>query len=513
MENNKSPKKLDYKELIQKNKKSIIIGAAILVVGIGSTLAYTSVASNNVESWEGKIYPGVNVYGVDIGGLSTEEAVKSLNEKLSLNIMDKTLAVTVGDKKLDLKYSDLAPVYDSEVIAKDALAYGKDGSLLSKNSKIKKGESHSLEAKISYNEAKLKEFEETVKSTVGVQAKDAQITIDGDGISITKEQSGYKINEEELHNKLVENINGDPAEEVNLTFELEESKAKVTEADLSKIDGVIGSYSTSYVNTGDGRVRNMEIAAQTVNGVVLMPGEEFSYNELIGDTTPDKGYEKANTYVGSKIVPDYGGGICQVSTTLYRAVMRANLRSTERMNHSLTVSYSEPGLDATVAYGAVDYKFINTYDFPIYISGYVSGGTVGFSIYGNQAGLGGKTYNLVNEVHETYAPGVEYVEDAALEVGKEVKESAGMTGYKASSYQVTYENGVEVSREFVATDIYAVTNNIVKKGTKKPEPKPPVEKPAEKPVVPPVETPVTPPVAPPAETPAPPVETPVEPAQ
>ncbi|MDZ4941438.1 VanW family protein, partial [Clostridium perfringens] len=133
-----------------------------------------------------------------------------------------------------------------------------------------------------------------------------------------------------------------------------------------------------YRDTGDGRVRNMQIAAETVNGTIVMPGEEFSYNALIGDTTPDKGYEKANTYVGNKIVPDYGGGICQVSTALYRAAMRANLRSTERANHSLTGSYSEPGLDATVAYGFVDYKFKNSYDFPIYIQGYVGGGSVSF---------------------------------------------------------------------------------------------------------------------------------------
>lgn len=484
MEKNKSPKKRNYKNLVEKNKKSIIIGSAILVVSIASISAYTLLISNNVKSWENKVYPGVNVYGVDIGGLSKEEALKSLNEKLLLNINDKTLVVTVGEQKLDLKYSDLNPIYDTEVIATESVKYGKDESLFSKNSKIKKGETYSVEGKISYDEEKLKEFEDSVKTTVNVQAKDAQITIDGNGISITPEVSGYEINEEELHNKLVENINGDPTQDVNLTFELKESKAKVTEAELSKIDGVIGSYSTSYRDGGDGRVRNMQIAAETVNGVVLMPGEVFSYNDLIGDTTPDKGYEKANTYIGSEIVPDYGGGICQVSTTLYRAVMRANIRSTERMNHSLTVSYSDPGLDATVAYGVVDYKFENPYDFPIYISGYVGGGTVGFSVYGQQSGLNGKTYDLVNEVHETYSPGNEYVEDATLEEGKEVVKSAGMTGYKASSYQVTYENGIEVNREFVATDVYAVTNNIVKKGTKKPEVKPPAEKPVEKPVVP-----------------------------
>ena len=90
--------------------------------------------------------------------------------------------------------------------------------------------------------------------------------------------------------------------------------------------------------------------------------DEFSYNNTIGPTTAERGYKKANTYVGSKIVPDYGGGVCQVSSTLYRAIIQANIRSTERRNHSMTVGYAAPGLDATVAAGYIDYKFVNTYD-------------------------------------------------------------------------------------------------------------------------------------------------------
>ncbi|MGL5084572.1 MAG: VanW family protein, partial [Clostridium sp.] len=456
---------------------------AVSVVTIASVLAYTLVVSNNVKAWQEKVYPRVSVYGVDVGGLSKDEALKSLNEKLATNIMDKTLVVSAGEKKLNLSYADLAPGYDSEAIVTEAMKYGKDGGMFAKNSKIERGKSHDIEAKISYDEAKLKAFEDTVKASVDVEPKDAKLSVSGGNISITPEVVGYKIDGEELHNKLVENINGDPTHEVDLAFELKESRARVTTEDLKKIDGTISSYSTSYKDGGDGRVKNMQVAAQTINGVLLMPGDEFSYNELIGDTTPDKGYEKANTYVGNKIVPDYGGGICQISTTLYRAVMRANMRSTERTNHSLTVSYSQPGLDATVAYGFVDYKFKNPYDFPVYISGYVGGGTVGISIYGNQAGMNGKTYELVNEVHETYSAGKEYVDDATLEVGKEVTQSQGMPGYKASSYQVTYENGKEVNREFIATDVYLTTNSVIKKGTKKPAAtKPPVETPVETPV-------------------------------
>ncbi|MBB6624029.1 VanW family protein [Clostridium gasigenes] len=450
-----------------------MIGSVVLVAIIASSLAYGIGLNKNVKAWENKVYPGVNVYGVEIGGLTKEEAIKSLNEKLSVNIMDKTLAVTAGEQKFDLKYSDLNLSYDVEAIATDAVKYGKDGSNFSKNTKIKKGKDHNIEGEISYDEGKLKEFEDTVKSTVDVEPKDAKISTNSGNIVIIPEVVGNKIDGEDLHNKLVENINKNLSNKVELTFELKESKARLTKDDLSQIDSKLSSYSNSYRMTGDGRVRNMEIAAQTVSGIVLMPGDEFSYNDLIGDTTPDKGYEKANTYVGNKIVPDYGGGICQVSTTLYRAVMKANIRSTERRNHSLMVGYSEAGLDATVAYGFVDYKFKNTYDFPIYIEGAVGGGTVGFSIYGNKSKFGEKTYELVNEVLETYKPGNEYVDDPTLEIGKEVIQSYGMTGYKASSYQVTYENGTEVNREIVATDVYGTTKSVVKRGTKKPANTPP----------------------------------------
>lgn len=467
MENSNSPENRNYKNLFKKNKKLIQIISAILVVIVVSILAYTLSVNKSVKSYEGKVYPGVSVYGIELGGLTKEEAINALNEKLTTNIMDKLLVVTVGDKKVNLNYSDLGIAYDVAAISEEAINYGKDKTKLTKYNMIKNGEEYNIEAKISYDEGKLKEFEEKVKSTVNIEPQDAQLKMSGGSKTITPEVVGYKINEEELHNKLVENINGDPNEEVDLIFELEESRAKVTTADLEKITGIMSSYSSNYRNSGDGRVKNMQIAIETVNGTLLMPGEEFSYNELIGDTTPDKGYEKANTYVGNEIVPDYGGGICQVSTTLYRAVMRSNLRSTERRNHSLTVSYSEPGLDATVAYGFIDYKFKNTYDFPVYIEGYIGGGTVGFNIYGNPESLGGRTYELVNEIHETYKPEVEYIDDPTLEVGKEVVQSNGMPGYKASSYQVTYENGKEIDREFIATDVYLTTNTVIKRGTKK----------------------------------------------
>lgn len=451
------------------NKNTIITAAVIIVLIIIGIIGYVFSINKKVAAWENKIYPEINVYGVNIGGLNKEEAIALLEEKLPSIIMDKKLKALVADKSIELSYETLKPTYDAEAIVEEALAYGKNKGVLAKNSLLKGKKAIELNVKIDFDEEALIAFENQVLAEVNIEPKNASININSGNISIIKEESGKTIDKDELHNKLVESINENTSNEQELTFELKDQEATIKSTDLEKITGRISEFSTHYNNTGDGRVRNMEIAAGIISGTIVMPGEEFSYNALIGDTTPDKGYEKANTYVGNKVVPDYGGGICQVSTTLYRAVMRANIRSTERMNHSLTVSYSEPGLDATVANGVVDYKFVNTYDFPIYIYGYVSGGVVNFSIYGNVEAVGNKTYELVNEIHEKYEPKKKYEEDSTMEEGVEKVVSYGMPGYKASSYQVTYENGVEVNREFIATDIYMTTDTVVKKGTKKKE--------------------------------------------
>lgn len=451
------------------NKNTLIAAGVILALVIIGIIGYFFSLNKKVAAWEDKVYPEVYVYGVNIGGLNKEEVVSVLNDKLSQAIMDKKLKVVVGDKSLELSYSELNLTCNTEDIATEALAYGKDEGLFAKKSLIKGKNTINLNADISFDEELLVAFEDKVLEEVNIEPKNAEIVINSGNITVTPEVSGKTIDKEELHNKLIESINGDPSDEIELTFDLVEQEAKIKAEDLKEITGVISSYSSKYSNTGDGRVKNMEIAASTINGTIVMPGEEFSYNALIGDTTPEKGYEKANTYVGNEIVPDYGGGICQVSTTLYRAVMRANIRSTERTNHSLTVSYSEPGLDATVANPYLDYKFVNTYDFPIYIQGYVSGGVVNFSIYGNVEAMGNKTYALVNEILEKYDPEVKYEEDSTMEEGTEKVVSYGMPGYKANAYQVTYENGVEVDRELISTDVYMTTNTVKKKGTKKKE--------------------------------------------
>ena len=455
---------------VSKNKSSkksgIFIGLAALVILLAGISAYYLSVKGTIEKWNDKIYPGVSVHNIDIGGMTKEEAETKLKSELVGAIRDKKLDIKIQDKSFELEYAYIEPSYDLDSTLDEAYNFGKEYGIIKKYSAIKGKDKAEIELKFSYNEEKLKEFEKKLIDEVNESPKNATLSIQGDNISVQAEVDGLTIDEEEFDSKLKEAINGDICDDQTIVIEPKVSKATITQEDLSKIKGVMGSFSTSYGTSAPGRSSNIELATRKINGTIIMPGETFSFNDVVGPRTEETGFKEAGTYVGNKVEPGIGGGICQVSTTLYRAVMRANIRSKERTNHSMSVGYATPGLDATVAYGYIDYKFTNNYDFPIYIQGYTSGKVVTYKIFGDPSALNGKTYDMASDILETLPPETKVVEDNTIDEGKEVNEGGGMTGYKTIAYQITYENGVEINREIVSRDTYAKVDIVVKKGTK-----------------------------------------------
>jgi vancomycin resistance protein YoaR len=441
--------------------------AAFMVVGAAALVAYSLAIKDMVRIWDNKIYPRVTVQGMDLGGMTKEEAKDNLTEAFETSIKNKKLPIKIGDKQYELIYSDIIPKYDIDGTVEQAYKFGKENGIFKKYLSIKNDNNKEKEIPLifSYSEEKLKEYEEKLQIDINQSAKDASIKIEKNNIVVKPETDGRKINLDELDQKLKDNINGELNSVNEVTIDMEITKPKVTKEDLSKIKGIMGTFSSSYATSAPGRCNNIEIATAAINGTIVMPGEVFSFNDVVGPRTVERGYQEAGTYVGNKIEPGIGGGICQVSTTIYRAAMKANLRSVERTNHSMVVGYAQPGLDATVSYGYLDYKFKNTYDFPIYIQGNTSGKVVTYNIYGDPKALNGKTYDMTNEILQTIPPETKVVSDSSLQDGKEVTEGTGITGYKAKSYQITYENGVEVNREVISTDTYASVGIVVRKGT------------------------------------------------
>ena len=456
-----------FSEFITDKRKIIICTASVLVIILAATIGYIFSIKTKVASWDNRIYSGVSIYGVDLSGQTAEEAKTTLESQLMTQINNKVIDVMVGEQNFQLSYNDIDSSIDVDGIVKEALAYGKGEGLFEKNSMIKNGVNHQMKTVLVYDESKIIEFANEINNSVKIEPKDATINISAGAISISNETVGKKIDVDALVNKIKESISPDNFAGKAIVIELEENVPRVTSAELQKINGVVSSFSGSYVNNATGRVNNMKIATNSVNGTLLMPGEEFSYNKAIGKTTPENGYQQAGAYVAGEVVQEYGGGVCNISTILYRAAMRANLKSSLRYNHSMMVSYAEPSLDATVYEGEIDYRFVNTYDFPIYIEGYMTSNTIVFNIYGNKESFGNNTYELVNEVIEKLDYTTEYVNDNTLAEGSRVTTVNGMPGYRSQAYLVTYSNGVEVSREFISSDYYAPMNTVVKVGTKK----------------------------------------------
>lgn len=472
---NKSGEDRGFLTFMKKNKKSVSIATVtVLTVAIAGGV-YVANIKNNLNDWNYKIYPGVTVKGVDLSGKSAEEAKNILNDNLNDKISNKDIVIKVDDKEFKGKYKDIDGKYNVDKAVEDAVKYGKDKSMFKQNKIIKGKENKELEIEFLYNDKKLGKLKENVQKNLNIEPKNATINIVGSSKNITEETLGKKLEVEELNNSLKENLNGDLENPTIINLNYVESKPKVTKEELSKIKDVMGSFESSFATSTPERSANIQAAVGFVDGTVLMPGEEFSYDKA---TSTDKSkYKQAPVYINNKVEMDIGGGICQVSSALYRAMMRANIRPTERHNHSLTVSYAKPSLDATVAWGYLDYKFKNPYDFPIYIKGTSDGKVIRFYVYGDKSALNGKTYDMENEIIRTIAPKEKIEKDSNLEEGKRVVQSKGQAGYVSKGYQLTYENGKLIKRELVSTDTYATTDSVVKVGTKKPEIK--VDKPKE----------------------------------
>lgn len=257
-------------------------------------------------------------------------------------------------------------------------------------------------------------------------------------------------------------------EKETYSIPLKITKAKVAVKDLGDklFKQTLSKYTTIYDAGNTNRASNIALAAKTINGTILLPGETFSYNKVLGNTTKEKGYKLGGAYVAGKVVQAYGGGICQVSTTIYNAVLYANLEIVERHNHTYTVNYVPAGRDATVSYGGKDFRFKNSRKYPIKIEAYAKNGVIHVTIKGIKEE---KEYEVVlsSEVLSTTPAAVTYQKNSNLAEGKEKVIQKGHSGQKSIAYKTIKYNGKTISKTVLSKDTYQPMNKIVEVGTKK----------------------------------------------
>lgn len=298
---------------------------------------------------------------------------------------------------------------------------------------------------------------EKIHEEVYKKVQDAYYTTEP--FTVYPEEEGIDFDVEAAKQMLLEE-----KEEYEIPLIITKPNKTVKDIGTEAFPDLLSTFSTNYNAGNADRTTNLRLAASKINGTVLLPNEEFSYNSVVGERTINAGYKMAATYSNGAVVDGLGGGICQISSTLYDAVVMANLKITTRRNHQFVTSYVPAGKDATVVWGSQDFKFVNSRKNPVRITATVQGGVATVQVWGIKEEV---EYDISIETKKiaTIEPTTQYVQDPSLPAGQQKVVQAGSNGRKVEAYKVTKLNGQVVSTTLLSRDTYNAMKRIVHVGT------------------------------------------------
>lgn len=458
----------------KKGNTALKIVIAVLLIAVVSISSFGFIFYNDYKKMKSAveietIYNNISVNNVNIGGLSKEEALKALNEQTEKVLEENKITVTNGEKRFDFNFNQFEAKYNLEKAVDEAYNYARDGSVRERYNLIQNilNNGKNIEAEYSYNSEivtnKIKELE----NEFYVEPKNATMKKTNGNFVIEKGVNGIKLNVEETSKAVCTLLDSKTGGEVQVITE--QAEPKYNEDSFANAKSVIGTFSTNY-SGGGGRVTNMEIAASKINGTVLYPGDVFSTNDCFGPSTAENGYKPAPTIIGGKLVDDLGGGVCQVSSTLYNAILLAELDIVERQNHSLKVGYCDYGFDATLAGDYIDLKFKNSTDAPLYMESHLTNNQVVVTIYGHEIHSPTRKITFENALVETVQPPAESITyDSSLPEGTRKVTVNPLKGYKYKLYKLVYEDGKLIEKVEVNSSYYRPRRAEVTVGSKKAE--------------------------------------------
>lgn len=448
-EDSRTFKPLDEQQYKSKTKSDVLTIFAILcfIFVLLSLIIFGTFSFINLTST--KIAKGVYIKGIDVSGLTKEDATKKISSYVSSSIPEE-IKLKHNDFETSLSTSQLSIYFNTEEAVNMAYNIGKNGNIFQKNTEILNTlfSKVNIDPGFSIDEEQLKKDLQDISSKLPDKVIESSCYIDDNRLIITKGQAGKSIKVEDSANYITKEINNlnvqnnplelitedaypnqidldavynevhkdpvnayysqnpyvvHPSENgLDFAISLDDAKNLLQEEKdeyviplkvlypsvttnmigTEAFPDLLSEFSTKYAASNKNRTTNLILASKKINGTVLMPGETFSYNKVVGARTIAAGYKEAPIYVSGRVEDGIGGGICQITTTLYNAVLYANLDIVERSNHQFVPSYAGPSRDATVVYGAIDFKFKNNRDYPIKITCSVSGGIANFKIWG-----------------------------------------------------------------------------------------------------------------------------------
>ena len=424
--------------------------------------------SDNAPEGQRKILDHIYAESVDLSGMTQEEAQEALQTRVD-EITGYQIVLHMDDMSTGVTAKELGVTGDNDGTIRQAMDVGQVGNVI-RRYKVKKAlEKEDLQLDISWqvDSDSMRTALEQYCVPMNREVVDYSLTRENDQFQITNGVRGVSLNEDASVDKLtdyLEHVWRDGPGNLDLDVEITEPKG--SQEELEKVKDILGQGSTDYSASSAARATNVKNGTSKLNGKVIYPGDEISVCDNMVPFTEENGYEPAASYANGTVVESFGGGICQVSTTLYQAVLQAELEVTERHNHSMIVKYVEPSMDAAIAEGAKDFRFVNNTEAPIYIEGYVSGGKIYFNLYGQEYRSADRTVTYESETLETINPTTELTADSEKAFGSITQTQSAHTGYKARLWKIVAENGQQVSKEEVNNSYYQMTPNKYKVGVK-----------------------------------------------
>lgn len=410
-----------------------------------------------------KIIQGV-VYGdLNLSGLTRAQAQEHLESYLEER-KDNEIRLKTDVTSYKYTFDQLGFRVNTKELAEDAFKVGRDRKSLNN---ITVTLNHLLSPQrmdtvADTNMAKLNMLILELEEKVNRASRNAQIQVlPDDKIKVLSDRTGAKLDSK----KTKEMLAALTGSEKVLSLPIDQIEAKVTNEDLAFVTGVLGTFSSDYSKSEDNRKDNIALGSSFFNEVILQPGQELSFLKTIGGINKDKGFKESGVIISGEFDRGIGGGICQVSTTMYNALIRADVEIVERHNHSRPVGYVPKGTDAAVVDGYKDLVVKNPFKTPIYLVAQADGDDLVYTVYGN---LEEKNYQIeiIPESLGSISPKVVKKSSSSMYVGEEKVEKYGAKGYSYRTWRAKIVDGKEVERTLLSKSYYVPQNKVVVVGSK-----------------------------------------------
>lgn len=418
---------------------------------------------------------GVLVDNVHIGGMTRDQARQAILMHAGYDQQDLHIELDVEGYQWIMTNQQLPVQRNIEAVLDTAYAIGRIGSaetigtartpLQYKYDHLQNTKNNAayLYTQVTYDPQTLRELVRTVARTINRPPQDAQVAsfdFNTRTFTFTEDVTGLQVNEELLYQTLLDKLDKKQYR-ASIRMEAEKTFPSVTRVELMNTFALISSY-TTQTTSDQNRNNNVNLAAQAVMGKVVMPGEEFSFNQTTGQRTTEKGYLPAAAIAGGTTVDEVGGGVCQVSSTLFNAAVMADMTILQRSPHTWPSNYVDKGRDATVNWPNLDFVFRNDRNFPIFIVAYYKNRQCTVEIYGASLGAG-EGRDLISQVIDVTEPPMEPVRNfnPELPYGTEKEVKKARTGYVVETYKIFTRNGQEYRREKLCTSTYRVIQQVI----------------------------------------------------